>query len=656
MMIKQTFVTILLSGFTSFGVWAQDSIKVHRIEEVEVVSSHKPSAVRSVSPLQVITADNILRTGIQSVSDAVRRIPGVAVKDFGGIGGLKTVSVRGLGSQHTAVVYDGIVMNDAQSAEVDISRFSLDNVSMITLGIGQSSDIFRPAKAFGSAGILDIKTNVPALSDAKYTGKINIQTGSFGLFNPTIQHTHRASKTWVVSGMADWQRADGNYPFRFNSGDGYEKRKRYNSDVDIWRTEVNMFGDLKSAGSIKLKVNYYDSERGLPGNTISTNTYAQERLWNKDFVSYLNYESKPIGKLSVKALGKFARLYNKYYNKNNTLPGGSATEKYTQFEYYGSVAALYELNQTVSFSLAQDYTHSKLNTNFVNQKHPLRNTSQTAFNAQYVTDWVIATAGLLGTFVGESVETGEKPADKKRLSPAIGLSFKPFGFGLRPRISYKDIFRIPTFSDLYYSQIGNVKLRPEKARLYNAGLTYAGNFGNQPHFFSISVDGYINKVKDKIVIATPSMFVFSMMNVDNVTIKGADINASAEFYLPAGMKLFTNLSYSYQEAENDETKDQIPYTPRNSGSGSISFENRWVNLSYSFVASGKRYSKADNLPIYKIDAYFDQTISVNKIIEFNKYKLRLQAELINLGNKNYEIIKLYPMPGRSFRFSVQLTY
>ena len=60
--------------------------------------------------------------------------------------------VRSLGAKHTAVSYDGVTITDAQSGQVDISRFSLDNVEMVSLSIGQSDDIFQTARVYASAG------------------------------------------------------------------------------------------------------------------------------------------------------------------------------------------------------------------------------------------------------------------------------------------------------------------------------------------------------------------------------------------------------------------------------------------------------------------------------------------------------------------------
>lgn len=91
------------------------------------------------------------------VSDAVKHFAGVTVKDYGGIGGLKTVSLRSLGAQHTTVSYDGIAVTDCQTGQVDIGRFSLENVDRLMLSNGQNDQIFQPARLFASAGVLNIR-------------------------------------------------------------------------------------------------------------------------------------------------------------------------------------------------------------------------------------------------------------------------------------------------------------------------------------------------------------------------------------------------------------------------------------------------------------------------------------------------------------------
>lgn len=653
-MKKQSLFFLLFISqvfYVSAQIQNKDTIHTQHIDEVTVTAQVIPSVSRSAAPLQVMTDVDMERIGVLSVSDAVRRFAGVSLKDYGGIGGVKTVSVRGLGDQHTAVLYDGVAFSDSQSGAIDIGRFSLDNVSFISLNIGQSDDIFQSAKAFASAGTLNIKTSSPNFGNKNFQGQVGIKTGSWGYFDPSAFLAYRISPLWATTLNGSWQRADGNYPFKFNNGQHEEKRKRYNSDVNTWRTELNVYGDLKKAGKLQLKASFYDSQRGLPGAVISDNIEANEQIKNRDFFAQANYEKIFDTKFSLKGFVKFSRFYNKYTDKDAKYPDGFLLDKYTQTEYYTSATLLYRPINFLSVSLAQDYAYNKLRSNFIDQQYPYRNTSLTALNVQTSTKRITATLGVLGSYIAENVRQGDRPDDKKRLSPSFSVSYNPFDIGLRFRASYKDIYRVPTFNEMYYFRLGNTDLRPETSKQYNVGSTFVQSFGEMFPLFNISVDGYINKVKDKIVIVAAAPLVLKMMNLDNVTIKGLDVSVSTQANLSSDLQLFLSGSYSYQSSKDDKTKSQIPYTPEHSGSGSVGFENPWLNITYSFVISGKRYSQIDHTAGSRIDAYYDQSISVNRTFSLRDSKIRLQAELLNLSNKNYEIIKGYPMPGRSFRVS-----
>ena len=126
--------------------------KVHQIEKVTVTARRSPNKVTSAVPIQTMSRQDISQLGIQNMADAVRRFAGANVKDYGGIGGLKTVSIRNMGAAHTAVSYDGVAVSNCQAGQIDIGRFSLDNVSMLSLAIGQSEDLLQSARLYASAG------------------------------------------------------------------------------------------------------------------------------------------------------------------------------------------------------------------------------------------------------------------------------------------------------------------------------------------------------------------------------------------------------------------------------------------------------------------------------------------------------------------------
>ncbi|MDF9829962.1 TonB-dependent receptor [Parabacteroides sp. PF5-6] len=653
----------LISAGTLFAQQT-DTTTIRNLSEVEVVEKVRPSVTRQGAPLQVMGKTDIERLGLEDLSEAVKRFSGVSVRDYGGIGGLKTVSVRSLGAQHTAVSYDGVTVTDAQSGQVDISRFSLDNVEALSLSIGQSDEIFQTARMFASAGALNIQTETPKLDNKNFRLLAQIKTGSFGQFNPIVHYDQRISKTYTLSLYGDWLRADGQYPYTFTNGNIVTEEKRKNSDIQSLRTELNLFADWKQRGKMRLKGYWFDSKRGLPGSVILYNDYHKERLANRNGFVQASYDTALLPTLSLKAQGKFDYSRTRYQDFHSKYENGEQRDIYTQREYYASAALKYNPFTHFTITLAEDFAYNTLDATTPKCVFPRRYTSLTAFAAQYQTSRLTATGSLLATYITEDLKAEEAAADdRKRLSPALSLSYRLFpAHNLRVRASYKDIFRVPTFNDLYYDRIGNKDLESEKTRQYNVGLTWSHSLpAFALDYFSLTADGYYNTVKDKIV-AIPTMFVWKMMNMGEVEIQGVDVNASARFRLPAAMYLQVDGSYSWQKAIDvtDETsktyKNQLPYTPKHSGNVSVSWENPWVNVSWLLTSISQRYALPQNLESNRIEGYTEQQLSFNRTFTFPHSSLRLQADIVNLGDVTYDVIRYYPMPGRSFRASIKYIY
>ncbi len=140
---------------------------VNDIEELVVTSRRAPGKISAAAPVQTLSSADISKLGIQNMADAVRRFAGTNVKDYGGVGGLKTVSVRNMGAQHTAVSYDGSPVSNCQAGQIDIGRFSLDNVGMLSLAVGQTDDMLQSAKLYASAAVLGIWTEKPHFDPSK---------------------------------------------------------------------------------------------------------------------------------------------------------------------------------------------------------------------------------------------------------------------------------------------------------------------------------------------------------------------------------------------------------------------------------------------------------------------------------------------------------
>ena len=215
------------------------------------------------------------------MADAVRRFAGANVRDYGGIGGLKTVSVRSLGATHTAVSYDGVAVSNCQAGQIDIGRFSLDDIDMLSLSIGQDEDLLQSARLFASAGVLSIYGKNPLEdTDKPYTFKGQVKGGSFGFINPSVTWAQRIAPRTTYSVNGNYQRANGNYPFTLVNGKYITEEKRRNSDIQSWHAEGNLYHTMKDSSQLQVKAYYFDSERGLPGSIILYNNSSNERLWD----------------------------------------------------------------------------------------------------------------------------------------------------------------------------------------------------------------------------------------------------------------------------------------------------------------------------------------------------------------------------------------
>ena len=251
---------------------------------------------------------------------------------------------------------------------------------------------------------------------------------------------------------------------------------------------------------------------------------------------------------------------------------------------------------------------------------------------------------------------------KAELTPTLVVSYKPFrriDFSLRG--FYKNIFRMPTLNDLYYTFIGNVKLRPEYTTQYDIGFTYAAAPRRSwLKRVEVQADAYYNKVKDKIIaVPTSNQFRWTMVNLGCVDILGLDVSAQASWAFPCGLRLDARLSYTYEQAEDVTSRantyygDQIPYIPWHSGSAVINASWRGFGLDYSFIYTGERYDATENIPQNHVPEWYTSDIALSYNFRIGGVKTRLAAEVNNVFNQQFEVVKCYPMPGTNYKVIVK---
>lgn len=631
---------------------------------------------RKTVPAQELGGMELKRLSVYSVADALRYFSGVQIKDYGGIGGLKTVNVRSMGSEHVGVFYDGIQLGNAQNGTVDLGRYSLDNMESITMYNGQKSSIFQSAKAFSSASTIYMQSRRPRFeSHTDNTGndvfksdnmRVGMKAGSFSTWNPSLLWEHRFGERLSGSVSAEYVNTSGEYDFRLRKKDGYDTTMvRQNGDVSAFRAEAGLFGNT-SKDVWMAKAYLYTSVRGYPGAVIRGMPgmfMSKDRQWDTDLFAQGNWQRCVTDWYSLMAQVKYEYDYL-HFRSDPELNSGTmfVDNEYRQHNAYVSAVNLFAISPSWSASVSTDFQADVLDRNIENFVKPERYSLLVAASAAFEWHRLKGQATALFTYMNESAGTVEAVGTKNVLTPSAVLSWQPLASAdWNLRAFYKRIFRAPTLNELYYTTVGTSNLSPEYTSQFDIGSTWtvAQDKGLLERL-EIQIDGYYNRVDDKIVaIPSSSQFRWTMMNIGRVDVWGVDAALQSGWRVGRtshGLRL----SYSYQDAgdKTDEKSSwyggQIPYTPWNSGSVAYSGNWRLWSWNYSFIYTGERYESVANIPENYTQPWYTHDLSVSRDIPLGKLALRATLEVNNLFNQQYEVVRCYPMPGTNWKLRLEL--
>lgn len=653
-----------MSGYVSdmSACVTRDSVVTLRGVEVKGSRGQK---IKSSAPTFGLSSLEMTKQGVTGLSDALRRMPGLTIRDYGGAGGLMTVSIRGLGAAHTTVVYDGVALTDARGGEVDLSRYSLDNVSGLSLTIGDNEEIFLPARVVSSAGSLSIRSNgldpFQPKGDAKVTAIL--KGGSFGMVSPFLRVSKNVTDRVAVGFMGEYLHADNDYPFTLVNGGLVTRERRNSSRMNSYHLEGDAAVRTGERSTLTSKVYWYDNARRLPGAVVYYNDINHERLHDRNFFIQSALRSVLSPNLSLLATGKLNWSSSLYHDENGKYQGGVLDQNYYQREAYGSGALLWMPAKGIGVDYSADYFFNNLSSNLETDVRPYRHSILQSLTGRYSTERLTLTVRGIASIYLNDARRGKSGNDYRKLSPSASVSLRLLPEkDLYARLSYKSIFRMPTFNEYYFDHLGNPDLRPETTNQFNVGLTFNLPAWGCMSNMSITADGYINNVKDKIVAIPFNMFIWQMLNLEKVRSRGGDFTLNSTFTAARNHQIILSGNYSYQRSEPlskkgaSDYKKQVAYTPRHSGAASVCYENPFVNFVFHGTGVSERYTTNANLPATRINGYMDFGAAVYRSFNFNGWKLEARFDVINIFDEQYEIVARYPMPGRSWRMSVKFDF
>lgn len=649
----------------SVSVWSQtDTIvgRVHELEGVTVTETYRQRVANSPSPFRLLNRQDMLTMGVTDIADALHRLPGITLRDYGGAGGMKTVSIRGFGSKHTGVCYDGIMLSECQSGEIDLSRYSPDYVDHLSLTVGDNEDIFIPARQATTPAVLNIQTLRMPTEDLKPHLVAQMKIGSFGFASPFVRYAQNVNNRFALSVLGEYTYAENDYPYTIQNATQSVSDHRTNNRMNAGRAEVNGVYSIDGMSYLAAKLYYYDNDRQLPGEVHYYTTLSRETLRDRNFFAQLSYQRRWQDRWSLRVHGKWNWASSEY--RNGLYPGGVNDASYWQREGYVTAALLYTPDSRWAFDYSSDYAFNNLNGSSQRTLvgRPYRNTLLQTATAKFRSKRFTILTRLLFSLYLNGAKSGSSANNMHRLSPSLSLSYKLMQeTDLYLRASYKNIFRSPTFNELYYYHYGSSDLQPESTHQWNVGVTYASP--SQRHStFGLTLDAYYNKVYDMIVAIPKDMFVWTCVNVGKVRVLGLEASLRASRHFSAKHRLTATANYSYQQAEDvtDEQspyyKHQIAYMPKHTLSASIGYENPWVNISLHGIGMSSRWANNEHYTGTLIDGFADCGLTLWRRFRWANHHLEGRFDLKNLFNRQYEIVYHYPMPGRNFQVSINYKF
>ena len=574
---------------------------------MEPADSLSAATVTADKGVIVSRVDHLTTEYARSISDVLNLSSGLHVGDNGGLSGLKTVSLRGLGSAHTAIYVDGVRVGNVQSGQNDLGMLPLEDMTSASVDYAQNSVSFKTAR--------------PEFGNLPVAGKVRFYAGSFGTYLPSARLDFRLSDKVSLSANAAGALSKGNFAY----GDGLV---RTNNDLKQLRAGLDLFG-LTDGGDYHVKAYYSSAERGTPG---STSWPSDDRQADKNaFIQgYLHQNFSPLYTLHISAKGSYDDIYY-------TSAWGDS--QYGQTELQLNSAHDLQLTDWWKVSLAADVQWDGLSSTIYEAS---RTTVFSALATSFHTERLLANVALEfnGAFDKDVLS-------RCAFSPSADIRYRLFD-GFDVLAFGRRAYRVPTFNELYYVSYGNPDLRPEDAWLTDIGVdfnrTVAGGWT-----LKAKLDCYANFLTDKITSA-PSPEdpnIWAPYNIGKVRSLGMDLAAGFVWH-NSDWKCSFDAKYTLLSA-TDRTPDsysygqQIPYIAKHTVvlNASASWKG-WSLVPVWQLRSGRTDGAGDLDDWNTVDMILAKDIKLPKT-----GPLSLKLSVRNMFDNRYEVSSGYPMPGRS---------
>ena len=565
-----------------------------------------------------------------NLADLITNYTSTAVKSYGN-GMLSTISFRGTGPSHTAVLWHGINISYPMLGQSDLSLLSIALSEQVTIQSGTGAALYGSGALGGTISLSNVEPNIGTdLSISQWFG-------SFGTIKNNIKGSYATDKFFVKMATL-WDQSNNNFEFINSTKLGLPTEVQQGAAYKILGTALEMGVVLGEQGKLLVSGQYFNANRNLQPS-MNANSPAD------------NQTDENI-RIRAKYLHNAAKIsWNINYAYLHDVIGFNGAKTFANQQVVRA-----ELERSLftwlNFNLAADY-------NFIQIKSPFYAAERTSENRTNL--W----ASLLFNptnrlFLSINLRQSFNPKYKIPFIPSFGAEYlllNRSGHQLHIKTLVAKGFRVPTLNEQYWQPGGNMNLKPEDSYSAEFGLSGRSIEGLN---FSYELTGYRMWV-DNWILWRPQGSFWSPENIKDVDVYGLEASGSLEHVL-ADEKIKWLANYAFTKSINrtgldqfDRSVDkQLAYVPVHRATISSITELQSWSFLLNAAFTGQRFLTADNEK--SLPEYLLLNLRLGKSFRKGKYIFKGHANVNNVLNTNYQSIENKAMPGINYLVGITVSY
>ncbi|MDP8254917.1 MAG: TonB-dependent receptor [Candidatus Alcyoniella australis] len=585
--------------------------------------------------VQVIDAKSYagrMATTEEMLSSAV----GVHMRDFGGLGQLSTISIRGTSADQVVVLIDGVRVNPASGGGVDFSSIPAEHIQRIEVLRGGESALYGEGAVGGVVNIVTRKAG---------TGEANTLGVSYGSFDTLRLSAARSAqlKKWSYLASIGYLHSSGAFPFVSNNGteldDSDDRRDvRRNNGFDSRGLLIKAGFAATKMLDVSVQNELVSSRRGMPGLVTFPTPHAySEQL--REMLTVKSALAEVLPGLTLTSGGSLIFADQSYGDQAGEGTGVAIDSHQRQYAPEVRQALQYVWGAHQIWLLSGQYRLDILRDEQFDD--PQRTTWSAALR-----DQIMLWGELLTVVPAVRYDSASEAGDQ--WSPKLGMALKPLSW-LTIKANAGRSFRAPNFYELYFNQgfvVGNPQLKPERAWSMDGGVQF------NTRIFNAEAVYFRSEIDDLIEYLLLSGFRYKPFNIGRAIISGYEGRAALR---PVDC-LALSAAYTYTDAIDDTDEpnrrgNQIPGRPRHKAAGKVELliEPCTLFAEYRFI-SGNYVTRANTKLLEP-----RQVLNAGLIVRAGEH-FRIGAEVKNLSDDRMVDVRGLPLPGRSVFLTLQSSF